>query len=185
MPDQKDLVDLIKSLRAVRRYADRPIDPAAMERILDAARWTGSAKNRQPWSVIVTEDRAALESLADCGPYAGHLADAAAAIMLVMDPAFPAAAYDAGRLSQNIMLAAWAQGIGSCIAFLFPEENHQRARALLGVPDDREAWTAIALGYPEDERATRLDRSPSNVTSEVTPGRIDPGQFVHRERYSG
>ncbi|MGI9252361.1 MAG: nitroreductase family protein, partial [Thermomicrobiales bacterium] len=51
-----DAIDLIRSLRAVRRYAPRPIEPAAMERIVEAARWTGSAKNHQPWSLIVVEN---------------------------------------------------------------------------------------------------------------------------------
>jgi nitroreductase len=188
MPQPTDpdaTLDLIRSLRAVRRYASRPIEPAAMDRILDAARWTGSAKNRQPWSVILVEDRAALETLATCGAYASHLAGAAAAIVLVMDPASVLAGFDAGRLSQNIMLAAWAQGIGSCIASIFPEENLRRARTLLGVPDDRDVSVIIALGYPEDEAATRLDRSPDHVRAEVRPGRLDPGRFVHRERYSG
>lgn len=181
----EDPIALIRSLRAVRRYDARPIDPAAMERILDAARWTGSAKNRQPWSVVVVERPVTLAALAECGHYAGHLAGAPAAVALVMDPASPAALYDAGRLSQNIMLAAWAQGIGSCIAFLFPEDNHDRARHLLGVPPDRDCWIVIALGYPEDDRATRLERSPEVVIAEVTPGRIAADQFVHRERFAG
>jgi nitroreductase len=180
-----DAIDLIRSLRSVRRYAERPLDPAALERIVEAARWTGSAKNRQPWSLVVVQNRETLASLAECGTYAGHLAGAAAAIVLVMDPAFPAANYDAGRLSQNIMLAAWAQGIGSCIAFLFPDENHERARALLSVPEDRDAWIVIALGYPADAGATRLASSPEVVRAEVAPGRMDTARFVHRERYSG
>ncbi|MGI9253684.1 MAG: nitroreductase family protein, partial [Thermomicrobiales bacterium] len=124
-----------------------------------------------------------LAALAECGAYAGHLAGAPAAIVQVMDPANVAALYDAGRLSQNIMLAAWAQGIGSCIAFLFPEENRQRARDLLGVPANLDAWVVIALGYPADDRATRLESSSDTIRAEVVPGRLDPDAFVRRERY--
>ena len=178
-----ETLDIIRSLRAVRRYAPRPIEAEAMERIVEAARWTGSAKNRQPWSLVIVERPETLAELATCGTYAGHLAGAAAAIVLVMDPAELAAQYDAGRLSQNIMLAAWAQGIGSCIAFLFPEDQHQRARDLLGVPANRESWMVLALGYPADAAATRLATAPEVVRAEVRPGRIVPERFVHHETY--
>ena len=52
--------------------------------ILDAGRWTGSAKNSQPWDLIVVQHRPTLEALAKCGQFAGHLAYAPLAIALVM-----------------------------------------------------------------------------------------------------
>src|SRR5919197_2210027 len=145
---------LLRSLRAVRRYADRPIPEDVLLDVLEVARWTGSAKNTQPWELVVVRDRATLAELATCGPYAGHLAGAAATIVLVMLDGNRR--FDEGRLAQSVMLAAWAYGGGSCVASLYPDYNTRRARVLLGVPDDRWLRTSIALGYPADPQARRI-----------------------------
>lgn len=179
-----ETIDLMRSLRAVRRYADRPIPPEAMRDILDVARWTGSAKNRQPWELVVVTDRAALAELATLGQYAGHLAGASCAIAIVLDDGGGAPWFDEGRLSQSLMLAAWAHGIGSCIGSIFPADNIARAKALLGIPDGMVFHTAIAFGYPADAAATRLSSgTPPEVLAEVRPGRKDDAAFVSWERY--
>src|SRR6185503_10846892 len=110
--------------------------------VLDVARWTGSSKNTQPWHLVVVRERSTLTELAKCGPYAGHLAGAQAAVVLVMQDGNRR--LDEGRLAQNVMLAAWAHGVGSCIGSLYPEPNVQRARELLGVPAGQWLHTAIS-----------------------------------------
>lgn len=178
-----DAIRVLRTLRAVRRYADRPLPPAALADILDAARWTGSAKNRQPWEVVVVTDRAALAALAACGPYAGHLPHAPCGIALLLDAGEAHPWFDEGRLAQSIMVAAWAHGVGSCIASIYPEDNAARARALLGVPEDRLLHTVIAFGFPADPSATRLASAPAEVRAAVTPGRMEAERFVSWERY--
>jgi nitroreductase len=91
-------ITLLRSLRAVHRYADAPVPDDVLLSILEAARWTGSAKNTQPWELVVVRDRATLGELATCGPYASHLAGAAAAIVLVMQEA--SQRFDEGRLAR-------------------------------------------------------------------------------------
>ncbi len=135
----------------MRRFATEPIPPRVLDDILDIARWTGSAKNTQPWELVVVRQPETLRLLATLGRYAGHLAGAPAAVALVMNG--PDRGLDEGRLAQNLMLAAWVHGVGSCIASLFPEENEWRAKERLGVPPERFLRTAISLGYPADERA--------------------------------
>ena len=73
----------IATRRVIRRFADRPLDPAHLDRILNAGRRADSSKNQQRWAFIVCRDRAHLRELAAVGPYAGHLAGAAVAIALV------------------------------------------------------------------------------------------------------
>ena len=85
--------------------------------------------------MIVVRERDTLTRLATCGPFAGHLASAQAAMVLMMEDANRR--FDEGRLAQNIMLAAWAHGVGSCIGSLYPEANTARAMELLGVPAKR------------------------------------------------
>ena len=173
----------LRSLRAVRRYADRPVPDEVLLDVLDVARWTGSSKNTQPWELLVVRDRATLGDLAGCGPYAGHLAGAAAAIVLLIQDGNRR--FDEGRLAQSLMLAAWAHGVGSCIASLYPEDNTRRARALLGVPEAGWLHTSIALGYPADPRALRLSQelAAGRAPVEVPIGRRSLGDLVSWERY--
>ena len=164
-----DAIEVLRTLRAVRSYSGQTVPRQVVHDILEVARWTGSAKNTQPWELIVVADRASLQRLASLGQYAGHLAGAALGVVLVMEG--PGRDFDAGRLAQNIMLAAWAYGLGSCIASLFPADNEQRARQLLGVPEGRSLHTVIALGYPAGTEALRLRSAPHTVRSAVPAGR--------------
>jgi nitroreductase len=172
----------------VRRFSARPIPEDVLLDILEVARWTGSAKNTQPWELLVVEDRAVLERLSTLGQYAGHLAGARLAIVLVMRG--PGMAFDEGRLAQGVMLAAWAHGVGSCIGSIYPEENEHRARDLLGVPDVRTVRTAISLGYPADIEALRLSSASADIRAAVPLGRtpieelLSWGRYGQRERLS-
>jgi nitroreductase len=173
-----DETRLIRSLRSVRRFDQRPVPEDVLGDILEVARWTGSGKNSQPWRLVVVRDRAALGELSRCGEFASHLEDAAAAIVLAM--ADETYLFDEGRLAQNIQLGAWAHGVGSCIASFFPEENVAAARRLLGIPAARTCHTAISLGYPADAAALRVPRELDGV---VSPGRMPLGELVGWERY--
>ena len=75
--------DTIRSRRVIRRFADRPLAPAHLDRIVRAGRRANSSKNQQRWAFIVCEDRAHLKELSAVGPWAGHLASAAVGIALV------------------------------------------------------------------------------------------------------
>jgi len=173
--DVSGLTRLLRGLRAVRRFSGRAIADAVLDDILEVARWTGSSKNSQPWHIVVVRERGTLEELARCGPYAGHLAGAQAAIVLVMEDGNRR--FDEGRLAQSIMLAAWGHGIGSCIASIYPEAHKVRARELLGVPAKRWLHTAISLGYPADGRALRLSADRTGLT-DVPIGRRDLADLV-------
>jgi nitroreductase len=171
----------LRSIRAVRRFSSQAISDAVLKDILEVARWTGSSKNTQPWHLIVVRDKSTLAQLADCGPYAGHLAGAQAAIVLVMDDGNKR--FDEGRLAQTISLAAWACGVGSCIGSIYPDGNKERARKLLGVPPKKWLHTAISLGYPADENALRLSANRAGLT-DVPIGRTRLADLVSWERMS-
>jgi nitroreductase len=172
---------LLRSLRSVRRFSAQPIDDEVLLDILEVGRWTGSSKNSQPWEVVVIRDRSTLEQLSQLGQYAGHLAGAQVALALVMDS--QANALDAGRLAQNVMLAAWAHGIGSCIGSLFPDENAQKAKALLGIPEEKWLRTAISLGYPADDLARFASRTPRPGSGPPNVGRKPMSAFASWGRY--
>lgn len=175
------LLSFLRSLRSVRRFSPRPVPIAVLRDILGVARWTGSAKNVQPWHIVVTGDSVKLAELAECGPFAGHLKGARAAMALVMDSGRNP--FDAGRLAQNVMLAAWAHGVGSCIGSFYPEPNQDKAKAVLGVPGDRFIGMAISLGYPRNSEALRVSSWPEGKNVLPTIGRKDISEIASWEQF--
>ena len=141
----------INSVRVVREFADRPLRPDHLTRILNAGRRTGSSKNEQRWIFIAVQDREHLRELAAVGRYGGHLAGAAAAIALVTpDPNGPrgkSIMWDLGRAAQNMVLAAWELGIGSAPATVY---DHKLSGKLLGLPADHDCSFIMSFGYPAD-----------------------------------
>ena len=146
----------IVSLRVVRHFLPDPLSDTDRTAILEAARWTGSSKNRQDWVFLVVRDRARLDELATCGDFTTPIRNAPEVIVPVGLPG--SYEWDLGRASQNIMLAAAALGVGSC-----PVAMHREpcARKVLGVPADHRCSYVIALGYPDEEAETEArKRSP-------------------------
>ena len=134
--------ELIRTKRAVRQFTDEPLSEEAMRMILDAGRRAQSSKNTQPWHFIAIRELATLRQLAECGAYAGHLAGAPFAVALIASTTY---SFDLGQVAAYMQLAAWEQGIGSCIASMYEPE---KAKAILGVPQDRHFDVAISFGYP-------------------------------------
>ncbi len=143
-----DCYDLIIGLRALRNYQPEPLSEEDMSAILEAARWTGSSKNRQDWSFIVVTDKERLQRLAECGDFTQPVRDSAATIVLVQEPS--GYEFDLGRVAQNIMLAARTRGVASCPITLHRDRD---ARAVVEAPEDRITRYAVALGYPAETAA--------------------------------
>jgi len=163
----------INTIRVVREFANRPIEPDHLDRILNAGRRTGSSKNQQDWAFIVLRDRAHLTELAEVGHYAGHLARATVAVALVTpDPATPSHLWDMGRAAQNMVLAAWELGIGSVPATVY---EHELVHRLLGLPTDRRCDFLLSFGHPADlEKLAAPNRAG---------GRLELSELVHEERW--
>lgn len=163
----------------MRRFADRPLEFDVLSDILNCGRWTGSAKNTQPWHLVVVRDRSRLEQLAKLGRWADHLAGAAAGIALVMSGPEVETGFDEGRLAQNLMLGAWAHGVGSCIASLFPRDNREEAKRLLEIPGDRDLRNMVSLGYPLGD----LKEAAGAVRSVLPMGRDAMDHFASWEAF--
>jgi nitroreductase len=167
--------DAIRARRNVRSYTADPIPPEDLDRVLEAGRLAPSASNRQKWDFVVTTDRAQLEALSKVWQGAGHLAGAAAAIVLVLpEPESERFRvidqYDLGQATITMMLAATDRGIGSGHSSVGDQEA---CRALLGIPETHRATYMIALGYPADRPIAPLRRHDRRPFDEV----------VHRGRW--
>jgi nitroreductase len=152
--------DTIAARRNVRTYVHRPIPAADLDRILEAARRTPSASNRQWWDMVVVTERDELEALAGVWRGAGHIASSAATIVIVApiteDPMLhDLLLFDLGQLAMAICLAATDLGIGSGHAAV---GDQALARQLMNIPEDRFCAALIALGYPAEGEMRPLKR---------------------------
>ncbi len=171
-------IALLRGLRQIRQFRPDALPDAAMQDILEVARWSGSASNSQPWEFLVIRDRATLQQVAAISPNLRHIANAGAAIVLVMqgdrEPAL--ISYDEGRLTERIMLAAAAHELGAGIGWLtLNPEGADLAKQMLGIPIDRWVRTVIALGYPADE-AKQMRTAPGQARKPLS-------ELVHEERF--
>jgi nitroreductase len=168
--------EAIDGTRAIRKFLDKPLEPAHLERILSAGRRSGSSKNQQNWDFIVCRDRDHLRELSAVGPYAGHLTGAAVAIALVTPApgthdAPLSVMWDLGRAAQNMTLAAWELGIGSVPATVYDQALVKR---LLALPDDRWCEFLLSFGYPAN---------PEALTWAKRKGRKSLEEIIHHERW--
>ena len=155
-----ETLEAIKSRRNVRQFTDQKIPDADLDRILDAGRLAPSAKNWQPWDFVVVTDRKQLGRLSGVWQGGKHVADAAAAIALVV-PLLDdrkrqlIARFDLGQTAAFIQIAAADLDIGCGHSSV---GDQGLAREVLGLPDDREAALILDLGYPADRPMAPLKR---------------------------
>jgi nitroreductase len=134
----------VVSKRETRKYADRPIPDEITQRILDAGRLAGSAKNRQPWRFLLVEDADAREQLAEAVYEPTNIRGARLVLAILGRNSL-----DTGRAAQNMMLVAWNEGVGSCPNGL---REPEQARAALRLGADDEIAIVLTFGYPARER---------------------------------
>jgi len=140
--------EAIRTKHAVRLFSTKSVPREEILAILDAGRRSQSSKNTQPWEFVVVEDKQKLKGLSETGDFAGHLAGAAFVIALISPTSSIWNSFDLGQASAYLQLAAWERGIGSCIATIFRQEP---AKAILGIPDDKNFQLALSFGYPSTD----------------------------------
>lgn len=150
-PSPKDAVRPLLRVRQVREFTDEPIAPDALDAIADAARWSGSSQNSQPWRFVIVRSADALREIATAGmPQTRSLQSATAAIAIVLpeDPGRAIShAFDEGRAAERILAAASLLGLGAGIAWIRPEARDAVARHLK-LPAGRLVRTMVSLGHP-------------------------------------
>ncbi len=135
----------IVSRREVRDYDGRPLPDDAVRRILEAGRVAGSSRNRQQRRFVVLSDR---EAVAAAVFNPGNVRGAALVVAIVVSGKGPLA-LDAGRAAQNMLLAAHADGIGSCPNGIADAEV---MAAAVGIAEGEQVATVLTFGYPARPR---------------------------------
>jgi nitroreductase len=162
-----DAYTAVRTKRDERHYLDTPIPDDVKHRIFQAGRMAGSARGLEPCRFIVVEDAERRLALANCGRTPPHIIAAPMAVAIIIPEG--GRAFDAGRAAQNMMIAAWADGVGSRPA---SADNAACAKELLGIPDGYELVLAIAFGYPDPEQPLQSGNK-----------RVSLDEMVHWERW--
>jgi len=166
--------EAIRMKRAVRKFRNEPLPEDVIHAILNAGRRSQSSKNTQTWQFIAIRDKDILKALSECGTWAGHLAGAALGVaILTPDPMEKfQIMFDAGQAAAYMQLAAWELGVGSVPASIYQAE---KARQILGFPEDFHLRIALSFGYPaEEEMLTAVPQKG---------GRRELEEVVHWERW--
>jgi nitroreductase len=138
----------IVSKREVREYEDRPLPEDVRRRILEAGRLAGSSANRQQWRFVALETRETVERAAECVYEPSNLLGAALVVAIVVYGKGPTS-FDAGRATQNMMLAASNDGVGSSPNGV---SDADRMAGLLELQDDERVAIVLSFGYPARRR---------------------------------
>jgi len=131
-------------------------------RVLEAARLAPSAANRQPWSFIVVTDAKMRESLKSAYSPDWFIS----APVVIVACTFPEKAWvrrdgeeywkvDISIAMQNLILAAWEEGLGTCWIGAF---NEKEAKSALGIPANVRVVAMTPLGYPAEHKGAVTDR---------------------------
>ena len=151
-----DVAGVMRSVRQVRQYRPDPVPDDLLTELLDVARWTGSARNTQPWHFIVVDDRERLRELSQLRTPINWLAEAPVGIAIVLDGASPGSeAYDEGRVSERLLIAARSRGLGGGVAFYGDAGQQAEAKRILGIPTDRTARSIVMIGRVRSIRDPR------------------------------
>ena len=180
MNDPQEAVRPLLRVRQVREFTDEPVRPDVLDAIVDAARWSGSSQNKQPWRFILIREPSTLRAIADAGlPHTRSLTTAAAAIASVL-PQEPGSGvshgYDEGRAAERILIAASILELGAGISWI-SSESRPAVAALLGLPEDRFVRTIAAIGHP-----TAAAREPKKPRGQA---RLRREETVFNERWPG
>ena len=166
---------VIMNRRSVRDFKEEGLDEGALDRLVHAGMAAPTAKNMQPWSFIVVEQRETLDRLAGGLPFGKMLGKAAAAIVVCTSPeeangqSVELAVIDATCASQNILLAAEALGLGAVWVAVYPYDDRlEHLRSVLQVPPSVIPLCVIPLGRP--------------VVSKPPIDKFKP-EKIHRERW--
>jgi nitroreductase len=175
-PRQAQVSELIRTVRQARQYRPDPVPEDVLADLLRVAQWTGSSRNSQPWHFIVVTDKETLRRLSELRPPIAWMAGAPLGIAIVLDGANPISeAYDEGRVTERLLIAARNRGLGGGVAWYGDEAQQAAARKILGIPEDRTARAMVLIGYPvstTDPRPTR-----------ATPGRKPLSELVSYNRW--
>ncbi len=165
-----DAMDALRGRRSIRSYSTEPVEWEKVEAAVDAARLAATGRGVEPWEFVVVTDARVRGQIAALCDYGKYLAQAPVCIVvLCRDTKYYLE--DGSAATQNLMVAAFAQGLGSCWVAGDKKPYAKKIVRLVGAPEQYKLVSTVALGYPADNHPPRrVKRSLQDV--------------LHREKFS-
>jgi nitroreductase len=156
--EHMDTFECITTKLELREFSTHEVPSEIRLKILEAARLTGTGLNTQHWRFILVENKDNLNRLADDSTSGRWVAGANFAVIILTNPRYNFHLIDAGRVLQNMQLAAWNDGVGSG---LFTGIMEEKLRSDFGIPKEMSPTIIVGFGYPLDElTGKRKNRLP-------------------------
>jgi len=154
---ENPVIDALLKRRSIRRYSVNPVDKSDIRLMLKAGMYAPSARNEQPWHFIVIDDRGLLDKIRKVHPYASMLSGAALAILVCGDEKLELSKdywpVDCAAATQNILLAAFALGLGAVWLGVYPRPERQSSiREVFNLPAFVHPFSLISVGHPAEEK---------------------------------
>lgn len=185
--------ETIKQKRTIRLFKQDKIDYKLLEKFVDCARVSSSARNAQPLEYIIVDDKEVLEKIFPLISFGGEISDdkkakngfepTALIVIIAKKGCRESYKYDVGIAAQNIALVAYENNIGVCMMGAVEKEEIQKA---LNVPDDYFVDFVISLGYASEKPVLEeTDKEPSyyreNNVLHVQKRKLN--QILHRNKF--
>ena len=158
------LVDAVLSRRSIRRYEQKEILRDVLDKILEAGRQAPSAANRQPWHFIVLTDFEIKKELSK-GLFSRFIKDAPATVIGCAHRELTAEKWSIISTTialQNMVVAAWTMGVGSCWIGDF---NQEKVKKLLDIPERWDVVALVSFGYPAEKPQPRKRKPVEEIAS--------------------
>ncbi|MHA2212717.1 MAG: nitroreductase family protein [Candidatus Thorarchaeota archaeon] len=168
-----DTLEAIKDRRSIRKYKSTPVEGEKLEKILEAGRWAPSASNRQPWHFIVVRNKETREKLADSHDYGRFMAQSPIVIVVLGDPDIHPKynLADPHNAVQNMLLAAYSLGLGTCWMGVRDTSIEPVFRRILEIPDKYRVICSVSVGYADHERKSTRKPFDEIVSKEKFGGK--------------
>jgi len=163
-----DTYECIRKRRDIRSFLKKEVPPYVIMKILEAGRLSPSAMNLQPWHFLVVHNKDTLWELGQHCHSGMFVVDASFAMVIITDPTNKWHEIDGARAVQNISLAAWNEGVGTC---WIGSIDREKIMEKLDIPEELYVLTVLPFGYPEQFTVKRKKiRKP-------------PEEIFHLEKY--
>ncbi len=161
-----DCLEVIKTRRSIRKYIKREIPEEIIKEIIDCARLAPTANNKQPWLFVVVKNENLKEQIGEIADYGKFIKDADCCIAVFCEET-KYYLEDGSAATQNILLASWYFGIGSCWIAGDKKLYAEKIRELLGVEKKYKLVSLISLGYPSKEELEKVKNIRKKTLQEV------------------
>ena len=150
-------MNIIMERQSVRKYEDKEVEDEKIINLLKAGMQAPSAMNMQPWEFLVISDKEDKEDISKMSPYAKFAKDADKIIIVLANTnglrTVDWFTQDLSACTQNILLQAVEEGLGTCWMGFYPDSERVNAVCeKFSLPEGIIPFSVISVGYPKEKR---------------------------------